>query len=143
VRYVSAAGFVGGPRRRRKLNGSVARYDTREQHRAKAEGVAVAPADILFDNTNFLAAYQNDMMSATRETVIVSPFVTRRRALQMLPNMEPPVTICLGCRAFSRNAVGTQKEAVERERRLNLESHAFWVVLSRESHPADTVACNR
>ena len=57
-------------------------------YRAKAESVGDEPADIIFDNTNFLPVYHNDMMNATREAVIVSPFVTRRRALQMLPNME-------------------------------------------------------
>jgi superfamily II DNA or RNA helicase len=57
-------------------------------YRAKAESVADKPADIIFNNTNFLPVYQNDMMNAAREAVIVSPFVTRRRALQMLPNLE-------------------------------------------------------
>ncbi len=57
-------------------------------YRAKAESVPDAPADIIFDNTSFLPVYQNDVMNAARETVIVSPFVTRRRAFQMLPNME-------------------------------------------------------
>ena len=57
-------------------------------YRAKAESFGDQRADIIFDNTNFLPVYHNDMMNATREAVIVSPFVTRRRALQMLPNME-------------------------------------------------------
>ena len=57
-------------------------------YRAKAESIPDEPADIIFDNTNFLPVYHNDMMNAARETVIVSPFVTRRRAFQMLPNME-------------------------------------------------------
>jgi phosphatidylserine/phosphatidylglycerophosphate/cardiolipin synthase-like enzyme len=57
-------------------------------YRAKAESFADEPADMIFDNTNFLPVYHNDMMNAAREMVIVSPFVTRRRALQMLPNME-------------------------------------------------------
>jgi superfamily II DNA or RNA helicase len=57
-------------------------------YRAKSESVAEEPADIIFDNTNFLPVYHNDMMNAVREAVIVSPFVTRRRAFQMLPIME-------------------------------------------------------
>ncbi len=55
---------------------------------AKAESVPDAPADIIFDNTSFLPVYQNDVMIAARETVIVSPFVTKSRAFQMLPKME-------------------------------------------------------
>jgi superfamily II DNA or RNA helicase len=57
-------------------------------YRAKAESVADEPANIIFDNTSFFPVYHKDMMSATREMVIVSPFVTRRRALQTLPNMK-------------------------------------------------------
>lgn len=57
-------------------------------YRAKAESVGDERADIIFNNTNFLPIYHNDMMNATQEAVIVSPFVTRRRALQMLPNMK-------------------------------------------------------
>jgi superfamily II DNA or RNA helicase len=57
-------------------------------YRVKAEGITEGPADIIFDSTNFLSVYHNDMTNATREAVIVSPFVTRRRALQMLHNLE-------------------------------------------------------
>jgi phosphatidylserine/phosphatidylglycerophosphate/cardiolipin synthase-like enzyme len=57
-------------------------------YRAKGESLAEAPADIIFDNTNFLPVYHHDLMNAAREVVIVSPFVTKRRALQMLPNLE-------------------------------------------------------
>ena len=57
-------------------------------YRAKAESVGDERADIIFDNINFLPVYHNDIITAEREVVIVSPFVTRRRALQMLPNMK-------------------------------------------------------
>jgi superfamily II DNA or RNA helicase len=57
-------------------------------YRAKAESLPDKPANIIFDNTNFLPVYHNDMMNARREAVIVSPFVTKRRALQMLPHLE-------------------------------------------------------
>ncbi len=57
-------------------------------YRMKAESVEDEPANIVFDNANFLPVYHKDIMNATREMVIVSPFVTRRRALQMLPNIE-------------------------------------------------------
>ncbi|MGC8492439.1 MAG: TOTE conflict system archaeo-eukaryotic primase domain-containing protein [Syntrophobacteraceae bacterium] len=56
-------------------------------YRAKADIVAEKPADIIFDNTNFLPVYQNDMMNCVRQMVIVSPFVTNRRVSRMLPEM--------------------------------------------------------
>ncbi len=57
-------------------------------YRAKGESLAAEPADIIFDNTNFLPVYHNDLMNAVREVVIVSPFVTRRRTRQMLSTLE-------------------------------------------------------
>jgi superfamily II DNA or RNA helicase len=57
-------------------------------YRVKAESVADEPADIIFDNNSFPAVYHKDMMSATREMVIVSPFVTRKRTLKTLPNLK-------------------------------------------------------
>ncbi|MCK9375575.1 MAG: phospholipase D-like domain-containing protein [Syntrophobacterales bacterium] len=57
-------------------------------YRAKGESLTAEPADIIFDNANFLPVYHNDLMNAAREVVIVSPFVTRRRALQMLATLE-------------------------------------------------------
>lgn len=44
--------------------------------------------DVIFDNNNFLPVYKNDLVNATREILIVSPFVTKRRALQMLELMS-------------------------------------------------------
>jgi superfamily II DNA or RNA helicase len=43
-------------------------------YRTKAETFADNPADIIFDNTNFLHVYLSDMINCTREAVIVSPF---------------------------------------------------------------------
>ncbi|MCK8603500.1 DEAD/DEAH box helicase family protein [Syntrophobacteraceae bacterium DRH4] len=56
-------------------------------YRTKAESFSDNPADIIFDNTNFLPVLQNDMTNCVREAVIVSPFVTKWRAAQMLPDL--------------------------------------------------------
>ncbi len=53
-------------------------------YRAKAEDFANESTDIIFDNRNFLPVYQNDVMKVVREIIIVSPFITKRRMLQML-----------------------------------------------------------
>jgi len=53
-------------------------------YKAKAGSLVDELADIIFDNNNFLSVYKNDLINATREIVIVSPFATKRRALQML-----------------------------------------------------------
>ncbi len=57
-------------------------------YRAKAESIADEPVDSIFDKSNFLPVYSNDMMNASREIVIVSPFVAKRRSMQMLEYMN-------------------------------------------------------
>ena len=56
-------------------------------YRAKAESLAAESVDIIFDHHNFLPVFKNDMLNAVRELLIVSPYVTKRRALQMLEYM--------------------------------------------------------
>jgi superfamily II DNA or RNA helicase len=57
-------------------------------YRVKSESLGKESADIIFDNTNFFPVYSNDLINAVRQVMIVSPFVTRRRARQMLPTLE-------------------------------------------------------
>jgi phosphatidylserine/phosphatidylglycerophosphate/cardiolipin synthase-like enzyme len=57
-------------------------------YRAKGENIAAESTDIIFDKTNFLPVYSNDIISASKEILIVSPFVTKRRALQMMQNLK-------------------------------------------------------
>jgi superfamily II DNA or RNA helicase len=53
-------------------------------YKAKAGSLAEESVDIIFDNNNFLPVYKNDLVNAVREILIVSPFVTKRRAILML-----------------------------------------------------------
>lgn len=43
---------------------------------------------LFFDNSNFLPVFNNDILAAQREILIVSPFVTRRRTVQMMQHLE-------------------------------------------------------
>ena len=51
---------------------------------SKAETVGDESVNIIFDKSNFLHVYSNDIMNASREVLIVSPFVTKKRIHQML-----------------------------------------------------------
>ncbi|KUG05094.1 hypothetical protein ASZ90_017477 [hydrocarbon metagenome] len=53
-------------------------------YKAKGESIATESVDIIFDKSNFWPVYKNDIMNVTREIIIVSPFVARKRTLQML-----------------------------------------------------------
>ena len=56
-------------------------------YKAKGESITAELIDIIFDKGNFLPVYVNDIVNAARD-LIVSPFVTKKRSLQMLQNME-------------------------------------------------------
>jgi hypothetical protein len=58
-------------------------------YKAKGEGVAVTELiDIIFDKSNFLPVFSNDIVNAAREILIVSPFATKKRTLQMLQYLD-------------------------------------------------------
>lgn len=57
-------------------------------YKAKGENIAAESTDIIFDKTNFLTVYFNDIINASREILIVSPFVTKRRTFQMIQNLR-------------------------------------------------------
>lgn len=55
----------------------------------KAKAGAVADSiDVIFDKSNFLPVYSNDILAAEREILIVSPFMTKRRTSQMLQQLK-------------------------------------------------------
>ncbi len=57
-------------------------------YKAKGESVATESIDVIFDKSSFLPVYTNDIVNAAREILIVSPFVTKKRALQMMQHLE-------------------------------------------------------
>jgi len=58
-------------------------------YRAKAESLSNETIDIIFDNQNFFPVYINDIMNASREILVVSPFVSKRRTQKMLQYFAP------------------------------------------------------
>lgn len=57
-------------------------------YKAKGESFVEESVNIIFDKNNFLPVYSNDIISATAEIIIVSPFVTKRRTLEMMKNLQ-------------------------------------------------------
>jgi len=57
-------------------------------YKAKSGSVGADSIDIIFNKSNFLPVYNNDIVAAQREILIVSPFVTKRRTVQMLQHLE-------------------------------------------------------
>ena len=57
-------------------------------YKAKGEMAADAPPDIIFDKDNFLPVFNQDIVSAQKEIVIVSPFVRKMRTQQMVEHLK-------------------------------------------------------
>jgi len=57
-------------------------------YKAKGEVAADAPPDIIFDKDNFLHVFNQDIVAAKKEIIIVSPFVRKRRAQHMVRNLN-------------------------------------------------------
>ena len=56
-------------------------------YKAKGESSAPESIDVIFDKSNFLSVYTNDI-NAAREILIVSPFVTKKRTVQMMQYLK-------------------------------------------------------
>lgn len=57
-------------------------------YKAKGESIAAESIDIIFNKTTFSPVYANDILNTAREILIISPFVTRIRTMQMLHAVE-------------------------------------------------------
>jgi phosphatidylserine/phosphatidylglycerophosphate/cardiolipin synthase-like enzyme len=52
-------------------------------YKIKAEAADTDAIDIIFDRENFLPLFSNDLLNAKKEILIVSPYVKKRRVMQM------------------------------------------------------------
>ncbi len=60
--------------------------------------------DIIFDKSNFFSVFSNDILNASREILIVSPFVTKRRTNQMMQELEIALARKLNVTVITRPA---------------------------------------
>ena len=57
-------------------------------YKTKGKEVASDSINIIYDKSNFLPVFINDVMSSARQVVVVSPFVSKQRALFMMKQLE-------------------------------------------------------
>ena len=57
-------------------------------YKAKGEDIQSASLDIIFDKDSFLPVFSNDLAGSKKEILIVSPFVRKRRSMQMLKQLR-------------------------------------------------------
>ena len=85
-------------------------------YKAKGEDIMSASPDIIFDKDSFLPVFSNDIACAKKEILIVSPFVRKRRAVQMMERLK--IALAKGIRAI---AVTRPADACKTEDRFALE----------------------
>ena len=61
-------------------------------YKAKGESATMEHMDIIFDKNSFFPVYSNDIVNAAKEVLIVSPFVTKRRAIQVLQYLSTSIS---------------------------------------------------
>ncbi|OAM95102.1 PLD-like domain-containing protein [Pelosinus fermentans] len=71
----------------RRLNGYAA-----IGYKVKSGSALVEHTEIIFDKSNFLPVYSNDILNAVNEVIIISPFVTKRRIVQMIQYLAATVS---------------------------------------------------
>ena len=57
-------------------------------YKAKGEEAMDAPLDIIFNKDNFLTVFNQDIVAAKKEILVVSPFVRIRRTHRMIQHLK-------------------------------------------------------
>jgi hypothetical protein len=57
-------------------------------YKIKGDAVDSEAVDIIYNRENFLPVFSNDMLSAKKEILIVSPYVKKRRVMQMAQHID-------------------------------------------------------
>jgi superfamily II DNA or RNA helicase len=60
-------------------------------YKAKGEEVMDTPLDIIFNKDNFISVFNQDIVAAKKEILIVSPFARQRRTHQMIQHLETAI----------------------------------------------------
>ena len=61
-------------------------------YKAKGEDFPSTPMDIIYDRESFFPVFINDIAVAQKEILIVSPFVRKRRTLQIIQQLESAIS---------------------------------------------------
>jgi superfamily II DNA or RNA helicase len=60
-------------------------------YKAKGEEVMDTPLDIIFNKDNFISVFNQDIVAAKKEILIVSPFARQRRTHQMIQHLKTAI----------------------------------------------------
>jgi len=77
---------------------------------AKADNIADSPTEIIFDKQNFFSVYLNDIDTANEHILIVSPFITKKRVLQVMDHLKEKIDNQVKVSIMTRPAEEFQEE---------------------------------
>lgn len=103
-------------------------------YKVRAEGLANNSVNIIFDHHNFLPVYENDMASARKEIVIVSPFVTKRRIQQTLPLISTAVQKQVNVTIVTRPVADYKDDQTLNEMFAAMDSKGLRIVFKSNIH---------
>ncbi len=105
-------------------------------YQAKGESIPGAPADIIFDNRSFFSVYTNDIETASKQILIVSPFITEKRVSQMMPYFELLLKKQITITILTRPAENFKIEKIEMLRSIfrNLMDAGIRVIFKSHIH---------
>ncbi len=105
-------------------------------YKIKADAIDSEAMDIIYNRDNFLPVFSNDMLNAKKELLIVSPFVRKRRIIQMMQYLEPAsankvrvIVVTRPVKDFKEKDHNTLKEALK-----YLEDRGVSIVLKSNIH---------
>lgn len=103
-------------------------------YKVRAEGLADNSMDIIFDHQNFLPIYENDLASARKEIVIVSPFATKRRIQQASPLIAAALRKQINVVVVTRPVTDYKEDKTLRNVFEELESMSLQIVFKSNIH---------
>ncbi len=105
-------------------------------YKAKCEDMLSASLDIIFDKDSFLPVFSNDLAGAKKEIVIVSPFLRKRRTIQMIQPLRVALDKGIRTIVVTRPPEGFKdKDRIALQQALEvLKGHKLSVILKPRIH---------
>ena len=105
-------------------------------YKAKGEDIMTESPDIIFDKDSFFPVFSNDIACAKKEVLIASPFIRKRRTLQMIQHLK--IALAKGIRAVAvtrpaKDYKDKDRPALERVLE-SLENNGISVVFKSNIH---------
>ena len=115
----------------RRLNGYAAMG-----YKAKGEDASSTPMDIIYNRDSFLPVFINDFAATQKEILIVSPFVRKRRTMQMLQQLKTAISNNVRVVVVTRpvEEYNPADQSALRETLDLLKKHEIHVVLKPNIH---------